>query len=107
MAIIELDEKNFQSIITEKEKLVIDFWAPWCSPCKKLSPIIEELSNEIGEVSFAKVNVEAHPEIASKYQIFAVPTILFFKNGNMVDRVVGAQSKDALLKKIKETLSTR
>jgi thioredoxin 1 len=100
--ITELDSSNFDSTIAGgSTPVVVDFWAPWCGPCKAIAPILAELADELGSaVKICKVNVDNNSEIASKYEIRAIPTILIFKNGTLADSVVGLTSKDDLKSKL-------
>jgi len=100
--IIELDSSNFESAISEASTpVVVDFWAPWCGPCKAITPILEEIADELGNtVKICKVNVDNNSEIAGKFEIRAIPTILIFKNGEVADTVVGLTSKDDLKAKL-------
>ncbi|MFQ3224813.1 MAG: thioredoxin 1 [Lentimonas sp.] len=99
--ITELDSSNFEAAISASVPVVIDFWAPWCGPCKAIAPILEELAAELGDaVKICKVNVDNNSEIAGKFEIRAIPTILVFKNGAVSDTIVGLTSKDDLKAKI-------
>ncbi|HMO38708.1 MAG TPA: thioredoxin [Saprospiraceae bacterium] len=102
----ELTDANFQETALEREGLtVIDFWAEWCGPCRMISPIVEELAQEYdGKVLVGKVDVDTNPEISMKYGIRSIPTILFLKNGEVVDKHVGATSKQVLANKIESNL---
>lgn len=100
--ITELDSSNFESTINDASvPVVVDFWAPWCGPCKAIAPILEELAGELGDSArICKVNVDNNSEIASKYEIRAIPTILVFKNGAVAETVVGLTSKEDLKAKL-------
>ena len=98
----EFTDSNFETEVLNSETLVmVDFWAVWCGPCKTLSPIIDELSTEyVEKVKIGKLNVDENSEISTKYGIRSVPTLLFFKNGEIIDKKVGAVSKTSLQEKI-------
>lgn len=102
---IELSDSNFNATIADGVS-VVDFWAPWCGPCRMIAPIIEELAEDFeGKANICKVNTDEEQDIAVKYGIRSIPTILFFKNGELLEQVVGAQSKDAFAAKINDLLA--
>lgn len=97
MAITTINQENFETKVTQSSApVLLDFWAAWCGPCTMLSPVVEELAQEHPEISFAKVNVDEVPELAQRYQISAIPTLLLFKDGQPVDMSVGVKSKAEL-----------
>ena len=94
---------NFRQLLVDNPFLVIDFWAEWCGPCRMVAPVIEELSREFaGKVTFAKCNTDENPGIAGGFGISAIPTVVLFRDGTVVDIVVGAYPKDALKARIKK-----
>ncbi len=101
---IELTNDTFDSTIAEGVTMV-DFWAPWCGPCRMIAPIVEELADEFeGKATVAKVNTDEEQDIAVKFGIRSIPTTLFFKNGELVDQMVGASGKDVFVSKINALL---
>ena len=100
-SIEELTEQNFYSAITGK-KVLVDCYAEWCGPCQMLSPIIEELAEEITDWKFCKLNIDDESEIAEKHEVMSIPTLLLFENGELKNTLVGLQSKDALKKILAE-----
>ncbi|MFI3201470.1 MAG: thioredoxin [Eubacteriales bacterium] len=101
MATIKISKDNFQKEVVESNvPVLVDFWAQWCGPCKMIGPILEEISEEVSNVKIGKVNVEEEGEIAVKFRIMNIPTLILFVNGEPVETVVGAQSKADLLKLI-------
>ncbi len=101
---LEFTDANFKTNVLESDKLsVIDFWAEWCGPSRAIGPVIEELSKEYdGKVNVGKVNVDNNPQISMNYGITSIPAILFVKNGQVVDKLVGAQPKANFVKKIEQ-----
>jgi thioredoxin len=99
---LHLDETSFDTEISKHtEVLMVDFWAEWCAPCRAIAPALEELASESkGAVSLAKVNVDDSPQLAARYGIRSIPTILFLKEGKVVDQVIGAVPKSQLKKKL-------
>ena len=96
---------NFDELLQEEKLVIVDFWATWCGPCRMLSPLLDEVEAEMeDQVDVVKVNVDDADEIAMRYRIMSIPTLLFFKNGQMVDRSVGAMPKSALVDKINANL---
>ncbi|MDY3127713.1 MAG: thioredoxin [Corynebacterium sp.] len=102
----EVTTSTFRSEVTESNKLVVvDFWAEWCGPCKKLSPVLDEVAQELGDkVSIVKVNVDQERELGSLFQIMSIPSVLFFKKGEKVDEFVGLRSKSEIINKINSHL---
>ncbi|MEW8956724.1 thioredoxin [Clostridium sp.] len=99
-----MKEINDSSLITEVSNGVtlVDFWATWCGPCKMLTPVLDELSNELSEIKFGKVNVDENPKSAEQYRIASIPTLLLFKNGEVVDKIVGFRPKSEIEQFIKK-----
>ncbi|WP_200762726.1 thioredoxin [Nitrosophilus alvini] len=101
---LELNASNFDSTIKDGVVLV-DFWAPWCGPCRMIAPVIDELAEEYeGKAKICKVNTDEEQDIAIRYGIRSIPTILFFKDGELVDQMVGAASKQAFKEKLDSLL---
>lgn len=102
-----INEIEFKDKLLEKDKVIlVDFWAEWCNPCKMLTPVLEKLDGEITEVEFMKINVDNHGNIADYYSIGSIPTLLMFKNGEMINKIVGFKPevviKNEILKAIGE-----
>ena len=102
---LEITDSNFQEILAEGKPVVMDFWAPWCGPCKMVGPIIAELATEYeGKVIIGKCDVDENGDVAAEYGIRNIPTVLFFKNGELVDKQVGSAPKSAYVAKIEAIL---
>jgi thioredoxin 1 len=98
---LTLNDSNFDGTIKKSQLIVVDFWAPWCGPCRAVSPVIEQLATELaGKALFGKLNVDENPVVSSTFGIQSIPTIAIFKNGKMVDGFVGAASKSQISSKI-------
>jgi thioredoxin len=101
---VAITKENFSENVAQGVSL-LDFWAPWCGPCKMQLPIVEELSEELkGTATIAKVNVDEEPELASQFGVMSIPTLILFKDGQPVDKLVGLQSKESLKAKIQNQL---
>lgn len=99
---VELTDSNFDEIIKSEDKpVLVDFWAEWCGPCKMIAPVVNELASDYeGKAVIGKVDVDANPSISAKYGIRSIPTLLVFKNGEIVDKQVGAVNKGVLSQKL-------
>ncbi|MBU0544713.1 MAG: thioredoxin [Proteobacteria bacterium] len=104
--IMEISDSSFDSEVVQSEKpVLVDFWAPWCGPCKAIGPIIEELAGEFGDkIKFAKCNVDDNPVSPGKFGIKAIPTLIFFKQGKVVDQITGMVAKSKLQQTINSIL---
>ena len=95
---VKLTSENFENeVLKTNQKVLIDFWANWCGPCRMLHPIVDEIANELETVKICKVNVDEQPELAKKYNVMAVPTMLVVNDGEIENRLVGLQKKDVIL----------
>ncbi len=108
MADIILTDKNFEAeVLKSATPVLVDFWAEWCTPCRIVTPIVEELAHEYsGKVKVGKLNVDENPESSQTYNVMSIPTIMLFKNGQPVKSVIGAQSKENFKKAIDEVLAS-
>ncbi len=102
MGALSVDEKSFETeVLKSSLPVLVDFWAEWCGPCKMLSPVVDELAQELnGKLKVVKVNVDDAQELAMQYSVMSIPTLLVFKNGEVVDQMVGAMPKQQLLNKL-------
>jgi thioredoxin 1 len=105
--IINVNQDSFQKAVLDSQKpVLVDFWAPWCGPCRAVAPIIEELTNDYeGKIEFTRLNVDEAPFVASKYGIMSIPTLMVFKDGKPVQQAIGYQPKDQLKKLLDSTLT--
>lgn len=101
MATVEATDKNFKKVLETDKPVLVDFWAEWCGPCKMIAPIVEEIASEYdGKAVISKVDVDVQQDLSVKYGIRSIPTLLIFKNGEVVDKVVGATTKNLLTSKL-------
>ncbi len=106
MAIVNVSDQSFKGEVEAQGTVLVDFWAPWCGPCKMIAPVLEELDSELGDsLKIAKVNVDDNPESASRFGVMSIPTLIVFKDGQPVDKIIGFQSKDALKTVVNRHLS--
>lgn len=98
MSVMTITNENFQQEVLNSDKpVLVDFWASWCGPCKMLSPIVDEIAEEREDIKVCKVNVDEQPDLAARFQIMSIPTLMVFKNGEMVNQTAGVRPKSQIL----------
>lgn len=103
--VTEFTPETFKSKVAEAKGIsVVDFWAPWCGPCKMMGPVFEEISQHYDDLNFGKVNVDEHTDIAGQYDVQSIPTIIFFKDGKEVNRSMGFMTKEQFMEEVEKVL---
>ncbi|MBP1575899.1 MAG: thioredoxin [Oscillospiraceae bacterium] len=97
MAVLTLTTMNFDEVIAGEKKVLVDFWAPWCGPCRMVSPIVDEIAEENDAFLVGKVNVDNEGELASRYGVMSIPTLMVFQNGELINQALGAMPKEKIL----------
>ena len=98
MSAININKNNFQNEVMNSDKpILLDFWAPWCAPCRMVAPTVEEIASERVDIKVGKINVDEQPELANKFGIMSIPTLVVMKNGKIIQRVSGVRSKNTIL----------
>ena len=98
MSAIHINHENFQKEVLNSEKpVLLDFWAPWCAPCRMVLPVLDEIAKERDDIKIAKINVDEQHELASQFRVFSIPTLMVIKDGKVINQAVGARPKNAIL----------
>ena len=97
MSAIIVNQENFNEIVNSGKKVLLDFWAPWCGPCRMVLPLVEEIASERSDILVGKINVDEQPELASKFGVMSIPTLVVLEGGKIVNQSVGAKNKNAIL----------
>ena len=98
MSVINITRNNFQNEIINSDKpVLLDFWAPWCGPCRMVGPILDEIAGERSDIKIGKINVDEQPELASQFRVMSIPTLIVIKDGKIVNQSMGAKPKNAIL----------
>jgi len=98
MAAIDINQNNFHNeVLNSEKKVLLDFWAPWCAPCRMVVPLVDEIAKERADVKVGKINVDKSPELAKQFRVFSIPTLVVMENGKIVRQEQGARSKKAIL----------
>lgn len=101
MSVININKNNFENeVINSDKKVLVDFFASWCGPCRMVSPIIDEIANERDDIKVVKVNVDEEPELSAKFGVMSIPTLMVFEGGNVVNVIMGARPKNVILEAI-------